>query len=210
MSLVYDYPGGKRKEIANFEPCDALLAELASQRGLKTLLMQRTQATDSGLAQVGKMTGLEDLLIWDATSITDQGVAHLAGLKNLKTVLISSSWITDKSLVLLSSLPRIEELSLQANHFSDEGFLRLKGENTLKQLATGQGSFRVTDAGLAHLKNFKKLKILDLQNSEVTARGLEQLKGMSSLTQLWLSNTSITDSEVAAFRAAMPGVRVTK
>ena len=67
------------------------------------------------------MAGL-NLLIWDATSITDQGVAHLAGLKNLKKIHISNSWITDKSLVLLSSLPQIEELSLQGNHFSDEGF----------------------------------------------------------------------------------------
>ena len=74
----------------------------------------------------------------------------------------------------------------------------MKGENTLKQLATGRGMFRVTDAGLGHLKDFKKLTFLDLQNSEVTARGLEQLKGMSSLTQLWLSGTSITESEVDA------------
>jgi hypothetical protein len=210
VSLVYDYPGGKRAENANAKPCEDLLAQLVSQTGLKTLLMQRTQATDEGLKLIGQMTGLEDLCIWNPTSITDSGVAHLAGLKNLKTIHIDSSPITDKSLVLLSTLPRIEELSLQDNHFSDAGFLHLKGENTLKQLTTGRGDFQVTDAGLAGLKNFQKLELLDLQNSQVTAGGLEHLKGLSSLKTLWLSNTSITDHELKPFRQSMPNVKVTK
>ena len=46
VSLVYDNPGGKRKENANAKPCEDLLAQLVGQTGLKTLLMQRTQATD--------------------------------------------------------------------------------------------------------------------------------------------------------------------
>ena len=169
VSLVYDYPGGKRQENPNSKPCEDLLAQLVSQTGLTTLLMKRTQATDEGLKLIGQMTGLEDLLIWNASSITDSGVAHLAGLKNLKRIHIDTSSITDESLVLLSTLPRIEELSLQANHFSDKGFLRLKGENSLKRLATGGGDFKVTDLGLARLKDFQKLELLDLQNSKVTA-----------------------------------------
>ena len=110
----------------------------------------------------------------------------------------------------MSSLPKIEELSLQSGHFSDEGFLHLKGENTLKQLAAGRGDLQVTDAGLAHMKDFKKLVLLDLQNSKVTARGLEQLKGVPSLKVVWLSGTSITEDELKRFREAMPNVSVTK
>ena len=210
VSLVYDSTGGKRREITNFAPCDDIFAQLAGQSGIKQLLLQRTQATDRGLEHVGRMTGLEALYIWDAASITDAGVAHLAGLKNLQKIHIDNSQITDQSLVLLSSLPKIEELSLQSGHFSDEGFLHLKGENTLKQLAAGRGDLQVTDAGLAHMKDFKKLVLLDLQNSKVTARGLEQLKGVPSLKVVWLSGTSITEDELKRFREAMPNVSVTK
>jgi len=210
VSLAYDRQGGKRVEIANFKPCDELLEQLVTQTGLKQLLMQRTQATDEGLKYVGEMTALEELYIWDATSITDPGVAHLAGLKNLKKIHVDSSKMTDEGLVLLSSLPRIEELSLQSSHFSDQGFLRLKGQDNLTELWTGHGNFQVTDAGLARFREFKKLELIDLQNSKVTARGLEHLKGMSSLKRVLLSKTGITDSDLEPFRRAMPNVQVRK
>ena len=210
VSLVYDSQGGKRVEIANFKPCDKLLEQLATQTGLRQLLMRSTQATDEGLKHVGRMAALEKLYIWDATSITDAGVAHLAGLKNLAIIHIDSSGVTDESLLLLSGLPRIEILALQSSKFSDQGFLRMKGQNTLKALWTGQGNCQVTDAGLAHLREFKKLELIDLQMSKVTARGLEQLKGMSSLKQVLLSGTGITESELAAFRQAVPSVKVSK
>ncbi len=210
VSLVYDDSTGTRYENKNFATCDDLLAQLASQPGIKTLLLHGTQATDGGLKHIGKMASLEAIYFWDATSITDAGVAHLAGLKNLKKIHISRSQITDESLVLLSSLPMIEELSLQEGHFSDKGFLRLKGQNTLKQLATGRGTFEVTDAGLIHFKEFKNLVLVDLQNSKVTAQGLEHLKGMPGLKTIWVSGTTITDKELELFRQAMPGVSVTK
>ena len=210
VSLVYDDSTGTRYDNKDLTTRDDLFAQIASQPGIKTLLLHGTQATDEGLKYVGKMTSLESLYFWDATSITDAGVAHLAGLKNLKNVHISWSKITDESLVLLSSLPKIEELSLQDNHFSDAGFLRLKGQNTLKQLATGQGSFEVTDEGLIHLKEFKNLSLVDLQNSKVTAQGLYRLKGMPSLKTLWISGTPITDKELESFRQAMPNVAITK
>jgi hypothetical protein len=208
VCLIYDSSGGKRQENNNSNPCDLLLAQLASQTRLKELLMMSTQATDKGLEHVGKMAALEALSIWRPTSITDSGVAHLAGLKSLKRVRIDSSPITDTSLILLSGLPHIEELSLQDNHFTDEGFLALRGQNTLRQLVTGRGDFRVTDAGLAHLKEFKKLRLIDLRNSQVTARGLESLKAVPSLRELWLSGISISYSDVATLRQAMPGVKV--
>jgi hypothetical protein len=210
VSLVYDSQGGKRVEIANFKPCDLLLEQLASQTGLKQLLMRRTQATDEGLKYVGKMHALEELYIWDATSITDAGVAHLAGLKNLKNIHMDSSKMTDASLVLLSGLPRIEKMSLQLNTFTDRGFLRLKGQDNLTELWTGHGNFQVTDAGLARFREFKKLELIDLQKSKVTARGLEQLKGMKSLKRVLLGSTGIADSELEPFRQAMPNVKVSK
>jgi hypothetical protein len=117
VSLVYDDSTGTRHDNKNVSTCDDVLAQLASQPGINQLLLHGTQATDEGLKHVGKMATLEALFIWDATSITDAGVAHLAGLKNLKKIHISRSRITDESLVLMSSLPRIEELSLQEGHF---------------------------------------------------------------------------------------------
>ena len=101
-------------------------------------------------------------------------------------------------------------LSLPDSHFSDHGFLGLKGQNTLKGLAAGQGNFELTDAGLIHLKEFKNLSDVDLRNSKITAQWLDHLKGMPSLKRLRLAGTTITDKDLEPFRQDMPNVSVIK
>jgi Leucine-rich repeat (LRR) protein len=106
-------------------------------------------------------------------------------------------------------LPAIETLSLQQNHFSDEGLARLTGKERLKGLYIGIGDLRVTDAGLAHLGDFKKLEGVDVQNSQVTARGLEQLvKDLPNLKELWLSDKMVTEAKREALRQARPGLKI--
>jgi hypothetical protein len=208
VSLVYDDSTGKRFDNTNFLACDEVLARASRLPGLKVLLLKETQATDEGLRHIGKMTGLEELFIWDAGSVTDVGVAHLASLRNLKNVHISHSNLTDASLAFLSGLPSIETLSLQQNHFTDEGLARLAGKERLKGLYIGLGDLRVTDAGIAHLGDFKKLEVVDAQNSRVTARGLERLiKGLPRLKGLLLGDRVATEAEKQALRQARPGLK---
>jgi hypothetical protein len=208
VSLVYDDSTGTRFDNQNHEPCDDLLARLTRQTGLKSLLLQKIQATDPGLKHIGMMTSLEELFIWQATSVSDAGVVHLANLTNLKNIHISDANLPDRSLALLSSLPRMEILSLQNNHFSDNGLAALKGAERLKRPAIGRGDVRITDAGLAHLKSFQKLELLDVQYSQVTAHGLLQLKGLTSLKALWLSGTAVTEAEKTTLRQVFPNAAI--
>jgi hypothetical protein len=208
VSLVYDDSSGKRFDNANVEACDALLKRIATLPGLQELLLYSTQATDEGLRHIGKMTELEKLFIWNADSVTDAGVAHLAGLKNLKVVHINHSNLTDDSLAVLSGLRGIESLSLQQNHFSDRGLAGLNGKKTLKRLHLGLGSGRITDAGLVHLNGFAKLEVVDLQNSQVTALGLQHLKALPNLKELWLSGTGIRMADAQSLQGTMPTVKL--
>jgi hypothetical protein len=209
VSLVYDDSTGKRFDNTNVVACDDVLARVARLPGLRSLLLKESQATDEGMRHIGRMTGLEELFIWDASSVTDAGVAYLAGLKDLKNIHISHSNLTDASLALLSRLPAIETLSLQQNHFTDAGLARLTGKGRLKGLYIGLGDLRVTDAGLAHLRAFTKLEVVDVQYSKVTARGLEQLvKDLPNLKELWLSDQVVTEAEKGALRQARPGLKI--
>lgn len=140
VSLVYDDSTGRRYDNSNVVACDDVLARVARLPGLRSLLLKESQATDEGMRHIGRMTGLEELFIWDARSVTDAGVGHLAGLKNLKNIHISHSNLTDASLALLSRLPAIESLSLQQNHFSDAGLARLTGKERLRGSTSGSGT----------------------------------------------------------------------
>ena len=121
VSLVYDDSTGKRFDNSNLLACDDLLEKILKLPGIKELYLKETQTTDEGLRHIGKLTELEIFFIWDAKSVTDRGISRLVGLKNLKNIHISQSNLTDDSLALLSSLPSVDEMSLQGNHFSDEG-----------------------------------------------------------------------------------------
>jgi len=48
---------------------------------LKRLYLQKGQATDNGLSSLTRLNHLEVLLVWDASSLTDAGIANFAGLK---------------------------------------------------------------------------------------------------------------------------------
>jgi hypothetical protein len=95
VNLVYDDSTGSRFDNANVQPCDDLLRKVAKLPGVKSLMLRKSQTTDEGLRQVGRMTQLKELYIWDARSVTDAGIAHLAGLENLQKIHISHSNLTD-------------------------------------------------------------------------------------------------------------------
>jgi Leucine-rich repeat (LRR) protein len=128
----------------------------------------------------------------------------------LQKIHINKSKITDDSLALLSSLPSMESLYLQQNHFSDKGLERLRRKSRLKKLCVGFGNPEITDMGLLHLKNCTKLELLDLQSCNITDRGLEVLKGLPSLNTLWLSGTKVTRAQIKSLRQALPRLNVTQ
>lgn len=208
VSLVYDDTGGTRHDNSNAEPCVDLLAKLAKLPGLKELYLRDTQATDEGLAEIGKMTDLEVLYIWDGRAVTDGGIARLARLSKLKRVHLSGSGLTDEGLVMLSDLPAIEELSLQQNRVTDAGLAGLRGQGHLRQLCVGLGDIRVTDAGLAHLGGFRKLEMLDVQSARLTGDGLEALRALPALKEVWLSGTGVPDDAVQRLQAARPALKI--
>jgi hypothetical protein len=209
VSLVYDDSTGKRFDNRNVRACDEILALASRLPGLEILLLKETQATDKGLRHIGKMTGLEELFIWDATSVTDAGVGHLRSLQNLKKVHISKSKLTDRGLALLGGLPSIRELSLQQNHFSDDGLARLGGRDRLKRLYLGLGDGQITGAGLAYLRSFRGLEILDVQGTEANAGDAEGLvECLPKLKELWLNGRHITSADKQGLGQLRPGLMV--
>lgn len=73
--------------------------------------LQLTQAklmTDQTAAQIGKMTGLEELF-WTGSQLTDQGLREIAKLSGLRRLTISGKGVTrDGKNCLQAALPNCE------------------------------------------------------------------------------------------------------
>jgi hypothetical protein len=157
-----------------------------------------------------RLKGLVKLHVWDATEVSDAGVAHLVNLDTLQTNHISNSSLTNASLKHLSKLPALEYMSLQGNRFSDVGLAYLTESPNLKRLHFGLGKTDITDEGVAHLKGLKNLEVFDVQNTRVTVEGLEQLRGLPKLREIWLSVTGITEEGMDRLKAAMPNLKIVR
>ncbi|MFC1758423.1 carboxypeptidase regulatory-like domain-containing protein [Planctomycetota bacterium] len=184
--------------------CDECLSYMQKFPKLKRLLLYREQATDAGLANLRGMDSLEEIWIWDASAVTDAGAAHLAQLKNLRTIHLGNSKITDEALRHFSGLPKIEKLSLQKNHFTNDGLENLQKSTQLKELWLGRGTNEITDDGLRYLAGLTNLEILGLQSSKVTDAGLLHLRSLKNLKRLWTGGSRVTEAGRAELRRNLP------
>jgi len=140
-------------------------------------LVHSSTATDTVIAQLGRLTRLQNLNL-DDTSVSNAGLVNLKGLTSLS------------------------DLSLSYTQVSDAGLAHLKGLTSLLNLRLART--QVSDAGLVHLKGLTNLSFLDLRDTHVTDAGLAHLKGLTNLSSLYLNGTQVTDAGMKATKQALP------
>lgn len=129
---------------------DAGVAHFAGLKKLRVFNMPDSRLTDNGLAVIGGMTQLENLVIPSHQNITDAGVAKLSNLKGLMLLNLTRTNITDASMPVIAQNQSLEKL-----------FLSFTG---------------LTDASVPYLKQLKGLQRLDIQGKGITQKGFEELK----------------------------------
>lgn len=107
------------------------LANLKELRQLKTLLLHRTGIGDSGLKQLAHLSSLEVLNL-HRTRVTDaglaQGLVHLKGLANLKTLRLWDTELGDSGVESLRQLKQLKTLLLYDTRLSKRGIHTLQSE----------------------------------------------------------------------------------
>ncbi len=159
----------------NHPPLDGMLRSLKSQKGIRTLQLGGDTVTEEGLASIAGLTELRELLIWWGGGVTDAGIARIGRLPRLQQVDISLSSLTDEGVGHLADLPALEELSLQGKEFTDASLAHLARAKRLKGLVLRSDRMEITDAGLDHLAGLKDLRQLGLEGARLTAEGKAKL-----------------------------------
>lgn len=170
--------------------------------------------SDDSLVHLEPLVYLEQLLI--RANITDAGIAHLRGLRNLRhfEVTLSGSAnynITDKSMPVIGALKNLEILRLYfCSKITDLGIEELYGLTNLKELTlNGCG---ITDKSMSFLSKFPKLEILSLATTGITDRGVETiiklLPSLPALNKIIISNSQVTKRGRDNLIAAKKGLSV--
>jgi hypothetical protein len=140
--------------------------------------------TDEGLASLAGLDGVAELdLFWHVTGTTSDGFAHLAALRNLRSLGADGELADDVSMRHMAAIPRLRKLRAQNAVATDEGFEALSQSRTLEEFwgrecpnfgsrgfvafskmpslrKLGIGCNNVDDAALASLPHFPALREL--------------------------------------------------
>ncbi len=95
---------------SRFSPAEVeqLLCALPDLRRLRI-----GQATDDAMVHIGRMKSLEQLDMYCAGTVTDEGIAKLASLPNLKSLQLCNSAISDQGMASIAEIEALETLYLE-------------------------------------------------------------------------------------------------
>lgn len=168
--------------------------------------------------QLARFTTLE-LLNCSCSQMSEEKLADLAALKNLRSLnlsMTSVSWGVPEALtvfpklthlsiygtqyndrtagLVVEKLPRLQALNIGAGPLTDEGLRALSKHKSLRHLHIE--STKVTDDGLRGLTGLE-LRTLNLGRTAVTDDGLKHIGGVKNLESLLLYGTAVTNKGVA-------------
>lgn len=125
------------------------MASLSGMKNLRRLLLRDTTVTDEGLKHVAGLTKLEELDLY-GVRVTDKGIAYLKDLKEMRKLILLGADVSDESVPVIAGMPKLVELNVYRS--------------------------KITNAGVAKLAALKELAAVDLRYSRVTSTGFETLK----------------------------------
>jgi hypothetical protein len=178
--IIYDYQKIKGKNWDDIDgkalsPYPKWLRDWAGEDYFQTVVqvnLSKTSATDADLAILKNLPNLDCLNL--SSKITNEGLIHLQGVKNLKGLILEGVAIDDSGLSYLSNLTELRGLMLDSPKITDAGIKHLQRLTSLEQFCL-IGS-PITDASLKTIKKFKKLHFLGIVDSRITKDGFGELK----------------------------------
>ncbi|QGQ22043.1 protein kinase [Gimesia benthica] len=184
----------------------AALQSIGELEQLISLDLSSSQIDDAGLGYLTGLTKLEKLFIHANHQITDEGLKHLKGMRDLQVLTVTNGQITDEGIMYLQGMRDLEVLNVGGTGITDAGLKQIARHKNLVELLVY--NIRITDAGLEQLANLKKLNDLSLIAIPVTDAGLKHLYGLQQLEKLELQQTQVTPEGIAALQKALPECKI--
>ena len=187
---------------AQMEVGDKEISALVAWKNLKELRCSQCRSTFQ-IYDLSPFAQLHDLDL-SYNPFTDQGMAGLANLKELRRLMLRDTLVTDEGLKYLADLDHLEEIDLSGTRVTDkviEYLRKLKSMRRLNLLGA-----QATDAAMDVFAGMDHLEVLNLYRTRVTNSGVAKLKALKNLTDIDLRYSRVTPNGVDDLHADLPVV----
>ncbi len=156
--------------------CDAALAHVVHFQGLTEVNVDRSEATDAGLAKLKDVPSLVAISCF-LSSVDGRCFKELSTLPALRVLLASYCQLKSDNLKYLGQFPKLQILNLDWTHLDAAGAKHLGSCRHLEDLSV-RGNVRFNDKCLEYIQSLKNLKRLELRGTSVSIAGVRKLKGI--------------------------------
>ena len=140
------------------------------------------------------------------TSLTNEGLRHVATYRLLESLDLSSTRITDAGLSACSALPLLSKLSLSGTSINDQGIRAFQSLAGLQSLDLSNTN--VSDSAIPFLRGLPRLQTLDLCSTLVTDAAIDSLAQFPALASVDLTSSLVSHEAVQKFAGRRPKVDV--
>ena len=159
------------------------------------------------------MRELRHLDLHRIPSLTDEGIAHLAGLTRIESFFCTSRRITDASMAHMARCARLENMFIPRG-VTWRGVAELHGKpltTIVMNWGSDGGNRNIDDEALKQLvplwERTPTLTGLDLGGTAITDAGLRLLRRLKQLEWIYVGGSEgVTEEGVKALEAALPKV----
>jgi hypothetical protein len=181
--------------------CDKALARVGHLKGLVELDLDRSDATDAGVAYAANLPNLQKISAYSA-AIEGQSFKRFAGLKHLRCLRMPRNPVKGENLQYLQAVPQLEYLSLSRCNLNDEGVRYLSKCSKIISLNIADNP-GITDGSIKYLLTMKQLKSLMISDTSISVKGILQLKALPHCV-IDLPPSKCTAAEYDQLRRAFP------
>ncbi|WP_254507842.1 leucine-rich repeat domain-containing protein [Anatilimnocola floriformis] len=184
------------------------LDKLEQHPALKKLdLYGCPNVNSAALEKLGTIPNLETLVL-RKTTVANDGMTFLAGLKNLRELDLSETSIgTGADFAAITAVQSLVDFNVWSTGFGDADMPAVGQLKNLERLNLDKT--KVTDVGLESVQGLEKLEYIHLGKTTITDQGLAHLQGLKKLETVIVTVVpGVTDDGAAALKKAIPGVNV--
>ena len=176
-------------------------------KNIKRLQLDRAELDDKGLAMLATLPNLESLVA-SHTQITGTTLSSLSATKKLSRLDIGSNALKAETLPALAGLKNLQDLSIGRCHLRNPHLAFLPQLTKLQYLELFENAL-LSDPCMKYVSHLKNLKSLKIDGTHISQKGLLMLKGLP-LKHVRVNPNMLSPSEEAQLQKAFPGLSVKK